>query len=101
MDICHGVRIHAIRAMKDGSREWTIPVFSYYAGRKNGQLQTTSNHCLAIPMTKDVAEQLASKLNSIGLQAEPCEALSDPDTVIHDSLVDIGEEVPAPEKQRK
>jgi hypothetical protein len=98
MDTCHGVKIHAKRNMKDGSREWMIPTFSYYAGRKNGQLQTTSNHCLATPMTQNLAAQLSAKLRSTGLQAELCELFADPETVVHDSLVDIGEEAPPPPK---
>jgi len=32
------------------------------------------------------------------MQAEVCELFADPDTVIHDSLVDIGEEAPPPEQ---
>jgi hypothetical protein len=78
--------------MQDGSREWVIPISSYYSGHKNGQLQTTTDHCLATPMTKDLAEKLTAKLNSQGMRAEPCELFADPEAVIHDSLVDIGEE---------
>src|ERR1700744_4642229 len=96
MDTCHGVRIRATRKMKDGTREWSVPSFSYYAGRKNGQLLTTVNHCVATPMTAELAGELAAKLNSSGLQSEVCEIFADPETVIHDSLVDIGEEAPPP-----
>lgn len=97
MNTCHGVKIHATRRMKDGNREWTIPTFSYYAGRKHGQLQTTTNHCLATPMTLHLAEKLIAKLNSTG-QSEVCEIFCDPDTVIHETLFDIGEEAPPPAK---
>jgi hypothetical protein len=30
--------------MKEGAREWSVPSFSYYAGRKHDQLQTAINH---------------------------------------------------------
>ncbi len=98
MNTCHGVKIHATRNMKDESREWSIPTFTFYAGRKHGQLQTTTNHCMATPMTQSLAETLSAKLNSSGMQAEVCELFADPETVIHDSLVDIGEEAPTPAK---
>jgi len=42
METCHGVKLHAARKMREGSREWSVPSFSYYAGRKHGQLQ--NNH---------------------------------------------------------
>lgn len=96
MNTCHGVKIHATRKMKDGDREWLIPSHSFYAGRKHGQLQTTTNHCLATPMTLNLAEALAAKLNANGMQAEVCELFADPDTVIYDSMVDIGEEAQPP-----
>jgi hypothetical protein len=96
MHTCHGVKTHATRTVRDGNREWSIPTFSFYVGRKYGRLHTTTNHCLAAPMTADLAECLAAKLNSQGMQAEACELFADPETVIHDSLVDIGEEAPPP-----
>ena len=47
-------------------------------------------------MTADLAEKLAAKLNSTGVQAGVCELFADPETVIHETLVDIGEEAPPP-----
>jgi hypothetical protein len=44
METCYGVKLHATRTMKEGTRKWSVPSFSYYAGRKHGQLQTTTNH---------------------------------------------------------
>lgn len=82
--------------MKDGDREWSVPSQSFYAGRKHGQLQTTTNHYMATPLTAELAERLAAKLSSTGLQAEVCELLCDPETLVYDSLVDIGEEAPPP-----
>ena len=67
METCYGVKLHATRTMKEGTREWSVPSFSYYAGRKHGQLQTTTNHYAATPMTLGLAEQLTTKLNSAGM----------------------------------
>ena len=47
-------------------------------------------------MTQNLAEQVAAKLNASGLQATVCDLLADPDTLIHDTLVNIGEEAPPP-----
>ena len=77
--------------MKDGDREWTIPSFVYYGGHKHGKLQTTTNHYAATAMTQNLAEQLAAKLNASGLEATICDLFADPETLIDDSLVDIGE----------
>ena len=62
----------------------------------SSQLQTTTNHCVAVPMTAELAERLATKLNSQGMQAEVCELFCDSETLVHDSLVDIGEKAPPP-----
>jgi hypothetical protein len=96
MQTCNGVKIHAKKTMKDGEREWSIPSFTYYAGRKHGQLQTTTHHYAATAMTQDLAEQLAAKLNASGVDATVCDLFADLDTLIYDKLVDIGEEAPPP-----
>jgi hypothetical protein len=81
--------------MKKGTREWSVPSFSYYAGRKNGQLQTTTNHYAATSLTKALAEELTQKLNAAGLESTVCDLFADPDAVIHDTMIGIGES-PAP-----
>ena len=96
METCYGVKVHAKKKMKDGDREWTVPSFTYYAGHKHGHLQTTTNHYAATAMTQNLAEQLTAKLNASGLEATVCDLFADPDTVIYDTLVDIGEEAPPP-----
>jgi hypothetical protein len=92
METCYGVKLHATKKMKEGTREWSVPFFSYYSGRKNGQLQTTANHYAATPLTKNLAEQLTQKLVSSGLDAAVCDLFADPETLIHKNLIDIGEE---------
>ena len=82
--------------MRDGSREWFVSSYSYYAGRKRGKLETTTNHYAATSMTQNLAEVVTAKLNSTGMEATVCDLFSDPDTLIHDNLVDIGEEEPPP-----
>jgi hypothetical protein len=94
MTTCNGVRLATKKKMKDGDREWSIPSFVYYGGHKHGQLQTTVNHYSATAMTQSLAEQLTAKLNATGMQAEVCDLFADPETVIHTTLVDIGEEAP-------
>ena len=47
-------------------------------------------------MTQGLAEQLTQKRNSSGMEATVCDLFADPETVIHDTLVGIGEEAPAP-----
>jgi hypothetical protein len=94
METCHGVKVHAKKKMKDGDHEWSIPSFTYYAGHKHGQLQTTTNHGIATPMTLELAERLTAKLNATGMQAEVCDLFADPETMLHETLVDIGEEAP-------
>jgi hypothetical protein len=92
MQTCSGVKIHAKKTMKDGDREWTIPSFVYYGGHKHGKLQTTTNHYAATAMTQNLAEQLTAKLKASGIEATVCDLFADLDTVIYDTLVDIGEE---------
>jgi hypothetical protein len=96
MQTCNGVKLATKKKMKDGDREWTIPSFTYYAGHKHGQLQTTTNHGIATPMTLELAERLTAKLNATGMQAEVCDLFADPETMLHETLVDIGEEAPPP-----
>jgi hypothetical protein len=47
-------------------------------------------------MTQNLAEQLTAKLNASGVQATVCDLFADLDTVIYDTLVDIGEEARRP-----
>jgi hypothetical protein len=96
MTTCNGVKLATKKKMKDGDREWTIPSFVYYGGHKHGQMQTTTNHYAATAMTQTLAEQLTAKLNANGMQAEVCDLFADPETVIHTTLVDIGEEPSTP-----
>src|ERR1700722_8607041 len=96
MQTCNGVKISAKKTMKDGEREWSIPSFTYYAGHNHRQLQTTTNHYAATAMTQNLADQVAAKLNASGLEGTVCDLFADPDTLIHDTLVDIGEEAPPP-----
>ena len=96
METCSGVRIHSTRRMKDGDREWSIPSSAFYAGRKHGQLQTTTNHYTATPLTRNLAEQLSAKLKLAGMEATVCDLFADSDTLIHETMVSIGEEAPPP-----
>jgi hypothetical protein len=96
MQTCNGVKLLNQKKMKDGDREWSIPSFTYYAGHKHGQLQTTTSHYAATAMTQNLAEQLTAKLKASGVEAIVCDLFADPDTLIHDTLVDIGEEAPPP-----
>jgi hypothetical protein len=96
MQTCSGVKILTKKTMKDGDREWTIPSFVYYGGHKHGQMQTTTNHYAATAMTQALAEQLVAKLNASGSVASVCDLFADLDTVIYETLVDIGEETPPP-----
>jgi hypothetical protein len=96
MQTCNGVKLANQKKVKDGDREWTIPSFVYYGGHKHGQLQTTTNHYAATAMTQNLAEQLTAKLNASGVEAAVCDLFADLDTVIYDTLVDIGEEAPPP-----
>jgi hypothetical protein len=47
-------------------------------------------------MTQNLAKQVTSKLNASSLEATVCDLFADPDTLIHDTLADIGEESPPP-----
>jgi hypothetical protein len=95
MNTCHGVKLHATKTMREGERSWSVPSFSYYAGRKHSQLQTTSNHYAATLMSLALAEELVAKLTASGLSATVCDLFADPEAVIHNSLTEIGES-PAP-----
>jgi hypothetical protein len=96
MKTCSGVKILTKKKMKDGDREWSIPSFVYYGGHKHGKMQTTTNHYAATAMTQKLADLVAAKLNGSGLEATVCDLFADPDTLVHDALVDIGEEAPPP-----
>jgi predicted peroxiredoxin len=96
MTTCSGVKLATKKKMKDGDREWTIPSFVYYGGHKHGQMQTTTNHYAATAMTQTLAEQLTAKLKASGVEATVCDLFADLDTVIYETLVDIGEETPPP-----
>src|ERR1700679_3075119 len=96
METCYGVKVHAKKKMKDGDHEWLIPHFVYYGGLNHGKMQTTSNHYAATAMTQNLAEQVAAKLNKSGLKATVCDFFADPDTLIHDTFVDIAEEARPP-----
>jgi hypothetical protein len=96
MTTCNGVKIHSKKKMKDGDREWSIPAFTYYAGHKHGKLQTTTNHYAATTMTQNLAEQLTAKLNALGVESTVCDLFADLDTIIYDTLIDIGEEAAPP-----
>jgi hypothetical protein len=47
-------------------------------------------------MTLELAEGLTAKLIANGMQSEVSDLFADPETVIHDTLVEIGEEAPPP-----
>ena len=96
METCYGVKVHAKKKMKDGDREWEIPSFTYYAGHKHDGIRTTTNHYAATAMTQALAEQLTAKLNASGSAASVCDLFADLDTVIYDTLVDVGEEAQPP-----
>jgi hypothetical protein len=80
--------------MKDRDRVWSIRSLTYYAGHRNGKMQTTGNHYAATAMTQNLAEQVGVKLIASGLEATVCDLFADPDTLIHETLADIGEEAP-------
>ncbi len=92
MDTSYGVKIHATKAMREGDRSWSVPSYSYYGGRKNRQLQTTTNHCQATLMELALAEELVAKLTASGLSATVCDLFADPEAVIHQNMIEIGEE---------
>ena len=94
MDTAYGVKIHATKTMREGTREWSVPSYSYYAGRRNGQQQTTTNHYQATLMTRALADGLVVKLTGSGLSATVCDLFADPEAVIHTTMVEIGETNP-------
>ncbi len=59
-------------------------------------MQTSAKPHNAALMTEALAEALVTKLNNTGHHAEVCELLCDENSTIHTSLVDLGEESPAP-----
>src|SRR6266403_933623 len=96
MRTCSAVKLRATKLMKVDGREWTIPSVTFFTGRKNGQIQTSQKDCEAVPMTQDLAEKLVTKLTLAGLQAEVCDVYCDADTVVKETMIDIGEEAPGP-----
>src|SRR5882724_5443271 len=82
--------------MKVDGREWSVPSVTFFVGRKNGQIQTSQKDCEAVPMTQDLAEKLITKLTLAGLHAEVCDVYCDADTVVKETMIDIGEEAPPP-----
>jgi hypothetical protein len=96
METCNGVKIHATKTMKNEERSWDVASFAYYAGRKFGALQTTTNHYSATPMSLALAEQLVAKLTLAGMKAEVCDLYADPETVVNETMIQIGEEAPPP-----
>src|ERR1035438_1938094 len=93
MEAWHGVKVHT-STMVDGRK---VPRSMYYVGRGNdGQMQTSAKPHNATLMTEALANLLVTNLNNTGHHAEVCELLCDENSTIHHSLVDIGEETPAP-----
>jgi len=72
--------------MVDGRK---APGSMYYVGRGKDGLRTCSKPHNAALMTEALAKLLVTKLT--GHHAEVCELLCDETSTIHDSLVDIGE----------
>ena len=81
--------------MVDGRK---VPVSVYYVGRgRDGQMQTSAKPHNAALMTEALAELLVTKLTNTGHQdAEVCELFCDENSTIHETMVDLGEEVPPP-----
>jgi hypothetical protein len=96
VDTCYGVRIHTTKTMREGERSWSVPSSNFYAGRKHGQLQTTTNHYQATLLSLALAEELVVKLAASGLSATVCDLFADPEAVIHQTMVEIGEVAPPP-----
>jgi hypothetical protein len=68
----------------------------YYVGHGKDGPQTSTKPHNAASMVESLAELLVTKLTNTGYRAEVCELLCDENSTIHDSLVGIGEESPAP-----
>jgi hypothetical protein len=96
MRTCNAVKIHATKLMKVDGREWTIPSVAFFTGRKNGEVQTSQKDYHAVRMSQSLAEKLVGKLNLVGLQAEVCDVYCDAETVLKETMVEIGEEAPPP-----
>lgn len=91
-----------------GNRNLTFPVSDavathseepYHAARTATCRRAQSRGNAAL-LTKAPAELLVAKVNVSGHHAEVCELLPDETSTIHDSLVDIGEELPPPAAAR-
>ena len=96
METAYGVKIHVTKTMREGERIWSVPSFAYYAGRRNGQLQQTTNHYQATLMNHELADELVVKLTGSGLSATVCDLFADPEAVIRTTMVEIGETNPPP-----
>ncbi len=97
MRTCSAVKLHATKLMKVDGREFKTPSVAFFTGRKNGEVQTSQKDYDAVRMNQDLAEKLVTKLTLAGLQAEISDVYCDADTVVMETMVDIGEEArPAP-----
>ena len=91
MRTCSAVKLHATKLMKVDGREWTIPSVAFFTGRKNGEIQTSQKDHEGIRMSQSLAEKLVTKLNLAGLHAEVCDVYCDADTVVKETMIEIGE----------
>ena len=82
--------------MKVDGREFTIPSVTFFTGRKNGEVQTSQKDYESVRMSQSLAEKLVVKLNLAGLHAEVCDVYCDADTVVKETMIEIGEEAPPP-----
>jgi hypothetical protein len=87
MDTCHGVRLPS-SILIEGRK---VPVLNYYVGPGRASSKPHNAAC----MDEATAGLLVAKLNGTGQHAEICELLCDDNSVIHSSLVSLGEEKPA------
>lgn len=94
MRTCNAVKIHATKLMKVDGRQWSVPSVAFFTGRENGEVQTSQKDYEALKMSQELAEKLVAKLTLAGLQAEVCDVYCDADTVVGETMVDIGEEAP-------
>ena len=88
METSYGVKLYTTTIVDSRKVPWSL----YYVGRgKDGEVKTSTKPHNAALMTGGLAEALVTKLNITGHHAEVCELLSDENSTIHDSLVDIGD----------
>lgn len=96
MRTCSAVKLHATKLMKVDGREFKTPSVAFFTGRKNGEVQTSQKDYDAVRMSQSLAEKLVAKLTLAGLHAEVCDVYCDAETVVKETMVDIGEEAPPP-----